>query len=496
MEQISIETLMTQSGVGFGTSGARGLVAAMSDRVCYAYTAAFINYLQAKGEIEPGTEIALAGDFRSSTPRIMRAVGMAIRDGGYRPVNCGPIPSPAVALYGIAQRVPAVMVTGSHIPDDRNGIKFNKTGGEILKADEVEIRRQQLKLPAGRFDSRGMTIEAYRLPEENTAAHQQYVQRYLDFFPRNALRGYRIGLYEHSSVARAVMGEVFAGLGADLVRLGFSDSFIPVDTEAVRVEDIALARQWSNEYQLDCIVSTDGDGDRPLVSDEQGNWLRGDLAGILCARYLKARRVVTPISSNSAVEKCGWFEQVVRTRIGSPYVIAAMESALSRGERAVMGYEANGGFLQADDIDQDGRHLPALPTRDALIVPLAILMLAAESRCAISALVNRLPPRFTSSDRVRDFPTALSRSYMEQLNSGEFDRDRLAIEAIFGEYFGQVKALDDTDGVRVTFASDEVVHLRSSGNAPELRCYNEADSAARAVEMNRICMQILARRRE
>jgi phosphomannomutase len=44
---------------------------------------------------------------------------------GYRPVNCGKIPSPAVALFGLENKIPAIMVTGSHIPDDRNGIKFN-----------------------------------------------------------------------------------------------------------------------------------------------------------------------------------------------------------------------------------------------------------------------------------------------------------------------------------------------------------------------------------
>jgi phosphomannomutase len=52
------------------------------------------------------------------------------------------VPSPAVALYGLVHRVPAIMVTGSHIPADRNGIKFNKGSGEILKADETAIRQQ------------------------------------------------------------------------------------------------------------------------------------------------------------------------------------------------------------------------------------------------------------------------------------------------------------------------------------------------------------------
>lgn len=74
-------------------------------------------------------------------------------------------------------------------------------------------------------------------------------------------------------------------------------------------------------------------GDRPLVGDERGQWLRGDVAGILCAQYLGAQEVVTTVSCNTAAELCGTFDSVVRTRIGSPYVIEAMESLVKAGGR-------------------------------------------------------------------------------------------------------------------------------------------------------------------
>ncbi len=60
------------------------------------------------------------------------------------------------------------------------------------------------------------------------------------------------------------------------------------------------------------------------------------------------------------------------------------------------------------------------------------------------------------------------------------------------ENFGKVKSLDATDGVRITFESEEVIHLRPSGNAPEFRCYSEAASEARAVEINKLCTSIMA----
>ena len=122
--RVSIAEAMDSSGVAFGTSGARGLVSAMTDEVCYTYTRGFLQYLEREREIQRGGRVAIAGDLRSSTPRIMRAVMKAIADHGSVPVNGGRVPTPAVALFGFTQKIPSIMVTGSHIPDDRNGIKF------------------------------------------------------------------------------------------------------------------------------------------------------------------------------------------------------------------------------------------------------------------------------------------------------------------------------------------------------------------------------------
>ncbi len=490
VQRVPIATLMERSGVGFGTSGARGLVSAMTDEVCYLYTRAFLQQLLQSGHSTG--RLAVAGDLRPSTGRVMAAVVAAARDAGVAPVHCGRIPSPAVALYGLQQGIPSVMVTGSHIPDDRNGIKFNRADGEITKADEAGIRAQSVQVPTGRFGADGSLAGApAALPTVADDARRGYLRRYLEFFPAGCLAGLRVGVYEHSSVAREVIGEVLRALGADTVPLGRSETFVPVDTEAIRPEDVVLARRWAAERGLDAVVSADGDGDRPLVSDEQGHWLRGDVAGVLCAEYLGADVVVTPVSSNTVAERCGRFQRVVRTRIGSPYVIEGMERARAEGARAVVGYEANGGFLSLSTLVVDGRRLDALPTRDALIVIAAVLHLARRRGVPVSGLLASLPARYTASDRLKDFPTEVSRRRLAEMQSGDAARDRATIEAVFGGLFGPVAAVDATDGLRVTFASGEVAHLRPSGNAPELRCYNEADSEARAVEMNRACLAVM-----
>jgi phosphomannomutase len=488
---VHIEDLMNKSNVQFGTSGARGLVSHMTDEVCYAYTAAFIQYLEDLGELSGDGTIAIGGDLRPSTDRIMRAVSKAVTDRGYTPENCGTLPTPALAYYGILKKIPTVMVTGSHIPVDRNGIKYTKKEGEILKHDEAGMKRQSVTFPGGLFDGMGMLTGKVDLPSPRDSAVDAYVNRYVDFFGTNCLSGKKIGVYQHSAVGGELMVTILSHLGADVTTLGISDTFIPVDTEAIRQEDKESGRMWADEYAFDAIVSTDGDSDRPLISDECGRWLRGDLAGILCADYFDVDAVVTPVSCNTAVEKSGLFTTIIRTKIGSPFVIEGMQHARTMGAGRVVGYEANGGFLIGSDIDRNGNVLKALPTRDAIVVHVAILLLSVKKKRTISELAAELPQRYTVSNRLTNFPTEQSMAKIAELSTGDKEKDIKRIEAVFGACFGKVAGINTTDGLRITFDNGEIIHFRPSGNAPEFRCYTEADMESRAGEMNKICIGIM-----
>lgn len=482
----TISALMKESHVGFGTSGARGLATDMTDRICYAYTLGFLQYLQQQFSLKP-CAVAIAGDFRPSTPRIMSAVAQAVIDSGFTPVNAGFVPTPAVALWAIAQNIPSIMVTGSHIPDDRNGIKFYRCDGEVLKSDEAGMQAQDVTLDDVLFDANGQLLHNTALPEVNPQIHQNYIKHYTDCFPADLLQGKRIGIYQHSSVARDLMMEIFTELGATTLALGYSDTFIPVDTEAIRQEDIILAQQWTTEHHLDAIVSTDGDGDRPLLSNESGEWLRGDIAGILVSQYLNIDALAVPVSCNTAVEKCGAFTHVSRTKIGSPYVIEEMNQ-LSDHYQRIAGYEANGGYLTHSDIALNQGTLTSLPTRDALLVPIAILALATQRQQSIEQLITDLPTRFTASDRIKNFPTELSQKKISEMITGGND----AIQRWLSGINKDIDNFDTTDGLRIVLTDQEVIHLRPSGNAPELRCYTESDSEENAIKLNRICLTLLS----
>jgi len=137
-----IQALMDQSGVRFGTSGTRGLVAEMTNEVCFAYTSAFLQSISATTG-----RVALAMDLRPSSPAIAAACAAAIEYAGLGVDFYGAIPTPALAYHAQKQGLPAIMVTGSHIPFERNGIKFYGTAGEITKADEASISGALVSVP-------------------------------------------------------------------------------------------------------------------------------------------------------------------------------------------------------------------------------------------------------------------------------------------------------------------------------------------------------------
>lgn len=492
-----ISDWMVQSGVGFGTSGARGLVHELTDAVCFAYTVGFLRYLSQAGLWRSGQDVMVAMDLRPSSPRLAAACLRAVKAEGGRPRFMGAVPTPALAACAFELRCPSLMITGSHIPVDRNGIKFYCPEREVLKSDEAGIAAQEVVLPVGLCNPQGAFVVAADLPPVDPLAGRHYVERFAQFFPPGCLEGLRVGLYEHSSVGRDLFSVVLRGLGAQVTGLGRSDVFVSVDTEAIRAEDIQLGRGWAREGHFDALISADGDADRPLIGDAQGEWLRGDVVGILVARALGAGAVVTPISSNTALERSGWFPTLRRTRIGSPYVIEALQGLVAEcgsGQQVdpVVGYEANGGFLQATPIIQDGRELKALPTRDALIVAVTLLRELRRTGIPLAQQVAALPSRFTHSDRLQHVASAESRRRLAHLNPGGTGSESDALQHFFGAVLGEVVAVDTLDGLRVTSAQGEILHIRPSGNAPELRVYSEADTSARAIALNQQCIALLS----
>lgn len=491
----------TPQELAFGTSGLRGLVTDMTDLECYINACGFLRFVKQADGYNTG-KVYLAGDLRDSTPRILTALHQAITDSGFETIYCGLIPTPALALHALQQNAPSIMVTGSHIPEDRNGIKFYKVDGEVLKADEQPIRTAVAEMRAklytqgaasSLFDTHGMLRKAPVLPAEDQIAQQNYTARYVDAFGSQPLTGKKIVFYQHSAVGRDLLVDLLRHMGADVTPVGRADHFIPIDTENVTPDDQAYFQKLAKDHpSAFAIVSTDGDSDRPFVIDEEGTFYRGDILGALVATWLKADFAAFPISASDAVDQYLDEHRIPyeHTKIGSPHVIAAMESGLTSNKKQVVGWEVNGGFLLGSQIKVGTKELTPLPTRDAILPILVALLAASEQNVSLSALFKKLPKRFTSAGLIDSFPVPVSQAMIKRFQPAD-DQVKQELGRYFSAEhgFGPITAINSLDGIRITFASGDIAHLRPSGNAPQLRIYSVADSQARADEIVALALQ-------
>ncbi len=374
------------------------------------------------------------------------------------------------------------------------------------------------------FDERGALRPTFRgpPPAEAPDAGSEYVRRYTEAFPRGILSGRRILVYQHSAVGRDLLVKVLEDLGAHVTAAGRSDTFVPVDTEAVNEEMLREVQglvDANGGASLHAVVSTDGDSDRPLVlgvEDGKVSFYPGDILGIVTAEYLGAREIAVPVSVNDAVDAHFASRGVrpVKTRIGSPYVIDAMKQ---------VGWEANGGFLTATPVSiPGGGVIDALPTRDAFLPILAALCASLGAGSTLQSLFARLPRRFGKSGLLRELPRekafAVVRMFSLQDSSvlearreppgtgpwalTHMDGTRVVLAAAdpllqsvngicreVGRYFRQedgfagVAWINWLDGVRIGFENGDIAHVRPSGNAPELRLYANAGTPQRAEEI-------------
>ncbi len=272
---------------GFGTSGVRALVTDLTDLEVYCLTVGTLKYFEDNSLLIEGTlavkniSIPVACDLRPSSGQITLATIKAINDCGYKAEFMAALPSPALACYALEQGIASFMITGSHIPVDRNGQKANRCDGEVMKSDEagiiaavIDARKTVFNTQAEQsiFDELGMLKPEHTpvVTKPSDTARQHYLHRYQSVFPEQALAGLRLVFFEYSAVGRDLLPIILRNAGAEVICCGRSEQFIPIDTEAIsdqhltELTDIILTAR--DQYgHIDALVSTDGDSDRPLV---------------------------------------------------------------------------------------------------------------------------------------------------------------------------------------------------------------------------------------
>ncbi len=280
----------------FGTSGRRGLIVDLTQLEIYINVTAEVEYLLSltpeDGGIHKGDDFYYATDLRPSSPLLCEAVERALAESGMRVVNLGRIPTPALMYYALGKGCASIMVTGSHIPFDRNGYKLNTSRGELLKHHEApigakvgEVRERIYAQPFANsiFDETGALRVQQPLSAAMDSGREAYLARYLDFFGGQpaSLAGRRILVYQHSAVGRDLLVDLLTRLGADVIPAGRSDHFVPIDTENIDAAQLNTIEKLANEHAgLWAVVSTDGDSDRPLILSVE--YVKQKTIGVKC----------------------------------------------------------------------------------------------------------------------------------------------------------------------------------------------------------------------
>jgi len=230
--------------------------------------------------------------------------------------------------------------------------------------------------------------------------------------------------------------------------------------------------------------------------------LTGDKLGALVALFLEPDFAAVPISTNDAVISVLKAKGigVTQTKIGSPYVIKAMIDELAKNPGSkVVSWESNGGFLLGSDWTIGGKTLKALPTRDAILPLVAVMLEAIKEDKTISRLISSsLPKRYTHADVIDDktegctaYTAEMGKKIVEKFSvpEGKNDERFKTVKESLSKYFNkgtgfsEIASINSIDGVRIVFGDNKVAHLRPSGNAPEFRMYATADTQQEAEEI-------------
>jgi phosphoglucosamine mutase len=262
---------------------------------------------------------------------IENAIASGICSMGADVVLIGPLPTPGVAFVTQNMRADAgIMISASHNPFHDNGIKiFSADGYKLPDELEREIERLVTSQEINKVRPTGDLVgKAFRIDD----VHGRYLVFLKALFPKDMdLLGVRIALDCANGAAYKVAPLVFEELGAEVIRRGVSPNGLNINDKcgALHPEEIAGA---TVEYRADIGISLDGDGDRCILSDENGEIVDGDQIIGLCALQMAAEgnllknTVVTTPMSNIGLEMTLKERGIsmVRAQVGDRYVVDTM----------------------------------------------------------------------------------------------------------------------------------------------------------------------------
>ena len=370
----------------FGTDGIRGTanVHPMTPEVALALGRAIAHvFREAEGERK---QILIGKDTRLSGYMFEDALAAGICSMGVNVIQVGPVPTPALAFLTRDMRCNAgVMITASHNPYQDNGIKFFAADGFKLPDDE-EARIERL-IETGEVSRISVPPDEIGQAQRIEDARGRYVVYLKNAFPRDlTLEGMRIVLDCANGAGYRVGPTVLEELGAEVFSIGVEPNGRNINEECGSLHPDRVAAKVK-ELRADVGIALDGDADRVIICDEQGEIFDGDMLMWMCARSMKDAgtlandTLVATVMSNLGLELAlaGIGVELLRTQVGDRYVVEAMREG---GHN--LGGEQSGHILFLDHST----------TGDGMMSALQVLALMARTGQRLSELnqgFERLP---------------------------------------------------------------------------------------------------------
>jgi phosphomannomutase/phosphoglucomutase len=427
----------------FGTSGIRGSVETLfTNQFCFDMGRTFAKFLKKHNQ---NGGVAIGMDPRSSSPRIKDSLTSGLVYEHREVYDQGNTPVPAInyILKVSHHYAGSIMVSGSHIKPHLNGIKFFAFEEEILKEHEREIekifravKREGLKYSQVKTLASQKEAEGFKVHNENRA-NREY-QEMLISKRTITYPSWKIVVDPGDGAHSDTMPQVLTRLGLKVVEINatIQGKFFSRDTE-VEGDFKELQKQVIKE-KADFGIGYDSDGDRVIFIDEKGKYVPGDYTGALIAKETGGKEVVTPINTSQVVDHIG--RKVIRTKVGSPYVVAKMKEL-----NTPFGFEANGGGIFSEMLSRDGGR-----------TTVEILNILTKSGGKISELIAGMPKFYLARDKVE---------YKWEL------KDKILEEA--KKRFKGIK-VEEIDGLKIWVDDQSWILFRSSQNAPEFRVFAES----------------------
>jgi phosphoglucosamine mutase len=316
----------------FGTDGVRGqagafLHAELAMRVAMAAGVYFKKDAKTK-------RILVGKDTRRSGYMIETAIVSGLTAVGYNVIQIGPMPTPAIAFLTENMRCDAgIMISASHNPYDDNGIKFfDASGNKLSEESEAEIEAL-VNNHMGRIAEQHATGKEIGSAKRIDDVIGRYIVQLKNSFPTHlSLQGLRIILDTANGAGYKVGPTVLEELGAEVIVLHDkpNGSNINEDCGALHPKDVMNAVKT---YRADIGFALDGDADRVVVVDEEGEVVDGDqLIGALAlylhdGHQLKGDGIVATVMSNQGLgdftKKHGL--ELYRSNVGDKHVLELMK---------------------------------------------------------------------------------------------------------------------------------------------------------------------------